>query len=72
MQVNLCRAAGNRTQSTSSRRMRTTGILRPGLPRVNRGVWAREDLNLQLLRDTVLNRTRIPIPPHAHGSHLNP
>ena len=28
-------------------------------------VWAWRDLNSQLLRDTVLNRTRIPIPPHA-------
>lgn len=37
----------------------------PNLQR-SEGWWAREELNLHLLRDTVLSRTRIPVPPRAH------
>ena len=31
--------------------------------------WARRDLNPQPLRDTLLRRTRIPIPPRARAHH---
>ena len=32
-------------------------------------LWARRDLNPQPLRDTVLSRTRIPVPPLAHRKY---
>ncbi len=31
--------------------------------------WARGDSNSQPLRDTLLRRTRIPIPPRAHSKY---